>query len=296
MNNVKKLQAAFPEFATIATGAVYDVENSIEQLRLQVDGLAAGNWKQGVLDGLEEIHRKARDLYGFARGFVGSLTDQISGGLATAIVDVASRARSAKEAFKDFLASTLRMVSQLIIQFLILRAISGIAGAFAGGSPVATTGPGAGAQIPDLAGPSVPTLAARGGVIGRIGFRGAMPRMAMAASIVGLMGGGVAGYVNNGANRNADTVLAALANGESVNTRAATRRNLRAIEHMNAGGSISAGAGGGGGITIVQHFNGPVTAPSAAAAREYKKLATEAVAEAMQRDPAYRARINSQRA
>jgi len=292
LENLKQLQAAFPEFANIATGAVYDVENSIEQLRLQVDGLAAGNWKQGLLDGLEEVQRKARDLYGFARGFVGSLTDQISGGLAPAIVDVASRARSAKEAFKDFLSSTLRMVSQLIIQFLILRAISSIAGAFSASAPVATTGPGAGTQIPDLAGPSIGTLAARGGVLGRIGFRGNMPRMAMAASIVGLMGGGVAGYVANGANRNADTVLAALAHGESVNTRAATRRNLRAIEHMNAGGTVG---GGGGGINVTNHItiNGGSGSDTAALAKEVEAAATRGVLKAVRRDPSFRSEWKS---
>lgn len=57
-------------------------------------------------------------------------------GLAGAMVQFASGAKSAKEAFSQFAASFLQQIANMILQALILRAVQGIFGAFSGGGGV----------------------------------------------------------------------------------------------------------------------------------------------------------------
>ncbi len=247
-------RSRYPAFAA-DVGAYVELVNQALQ-RMGSIPLPSENTLTAGLDlAIEDLKAKAQDVAGFAQDTFAQVAGQISTGLASAIVDVASGAKSAEEAFRSFLSSTLRMVAQLILQFLILRAISGFLGGGAGSSFVGPPAPGAN----------------RGGFIAR----GGVKRYA------------TGGFVP-GPNVNADVVPALLTPGEAVLNRRAVRAMGRGrIAELNATGQA------GGGVTVVVEqtntFGG--SGAGAADAQRVKQAAREGVLEAIERSPAYRDRF-----
>jgi|GEM_PF-3995992 len=220
----------------------------------KMNAISFADLRQGAVDALDEIREKANDVVGFAKDAVLGLSQTISSGLAGAMVDVVSGAKSLKAAFSEFLSSTLRQVSQLIMQFLILRAISGIAGAF--------SGPSAG-QVAGVSGASNAARASAAGMGGGIfgpgisaGYQSMLTRN-MGGPIVRIpmtdfhrfnMGSLVPGPRNH-----RDSVPVLATPGERmVNERGSRATSPEAWAYSNNGGRLvpDYAARGGGGITL----------------------------------------------
>lgn len=113
---------------------------------------------KGLVEESKDFAKLGRDVFSeFARG--------ISGNLASALAKGEASFRNFGRTVRDVVVDVVQNVAQMILQFYLMR---GIVGAFGGffAAPAASTGSGGGMQIPDLAGPSVPTYAAHGGVFG----------------------------------------------------------------------------------------------------------------------------------
>jgi TP901 family phage tail tape measure protein len=115
----------------------------------------------GFKKGMTEIREEWIELGNVGTRVAQDLANQLAGGIPNALFDVASGARTAKEAFKDFALSTLRLINNLVVEFLVLRAVSSV---FGGGS---TTNAGRGAVFQ---GGISPVEAGRGAIFSG-GFR-----------------------------------------------------------------------------------------------------------------------------
>lgn len=236
-----------------------------------------GNFFQGVKVAINELEAKAKHLHNFGKQLASSLADHVSSELTTAIINVATGVNSLKEAFRDFASSTLRLVSQLILRMLILRAISGVASAAAGSGGQST-----GAEF---MGP----LNNSGGIIGR-GVAGRIRptgALARAAGIAMLAGGGL---VMNGAQANRDSVLAGLTRGEGVVNRAGMRANGAAtLAYMNTGGRVApAGGGAGAGVVVQQTVVIQGGQPDARTLKQLRQASRDGVLDGLRRDPGFR--------
>ena len=108
---------------------------------------AAGQATEGIVARQEEAFGRlaaASKQAQYEASFLGATlvdvgqkgSQAFAGGLAGAMVQFASGAKSAKEAFSQFAASFLQQIANMILQALILRAVQGIFGAFSGGGGV----------------------------------------------------------------------------------------------------------------------------------------------------------------
>ena len=113
--------------AVAAVNANYD-----KQLEEVQGGLFAG-LKQGLAD----IKDRWGDFTTFGRNAITQLAQVGMDGLTNALTDWATGVKSAKEAFKQFGMDVLRLVAQMIIEFMILKAVQAGLGFFSP-SPKAT--------------------------------------------------------------------------------------------------------------------------------------------------------------
>lgn len=130
--------------------------------------------RQAIAKTIEEQKRQQFWLSDTGQ-LVTQINQQFASGFSRAFVDFASGAKNAEDAFKEFGASFLQTAAQMIMQMLVLRAISGIFGGLAGGAS-ATTGIDGAAANP-IANFNTPLLAAGGGQFPRLMAGGGMQGM-----------------------------------------------------------------------------------------------------------------------
>jgi hypothetical protein len=228
--------------------------------------VAGQTFAEGLSDGFQQFLDRAEDVYNQAKDGALQLADSFSTGLSAAIVDTISGVKSLKDAFRDFAATTLRNVAQLITQILVLRAIAGIAGAFAAGG--------------ETAGTAYAGSAADVGSGGLQGIGGVPTAFANSGGLV--VPGGIrrfagGGYVP-GPNINRDIVPALLTPGEYVMSR----------REVAAAGRSTGGAGPGGTAIVINQTNNFNGGGGDLTPSQIKKLTRDAVAEGLQRYPTFR--------
>jgi len=226
----------------------------------------------GWKDALRELVASANDVAGTAKRVVLEVSGSISSGLSGAIIDVLGGVKNLKDAFRDFLAATLRQVAQLILQFLILRAIASVFLAAAPGASVAQAPPTALGAPLEAVNPGL-VLPNRGGVVdgpGRLAHFGR------------------GGYVHGPA-VNADVVPAMLTPGEGV-------VNRLGMAALGRGGLAALNSGQGAGVnvsvqqTVVVQGGGEASPDTL---RKLQRATTEGVLAAMEKSPAARARMRA---
>lgn len=243
-DNIASLQEANPELATKLMPQLEKAAQAVSSVRRSLTAIPENNVYAGATAALRDLRNEADDFYKVSREGTQQLVTSFSSGLAGAIVAVISGTQSFGKAMKTMLANVLQQVSQLILQFLILRAIMGIAGAFSGASaPTMTTGVASEGvtQIPDLAGPGV-------GLLGTVANAGKIIRIPRSRRF---SMGGMARAVN----ANYDSMITALTDGEGVLNRGATRRTTEAnVAYANAGGTLVPARGGSAAPEIHTHI------------------------------------------
>lgn len=192
-----------------------------------------------------------------------TVATSVSQNLTSAIFNVIDGTTKLKDAFKDFAASTLRQISQVITQMLILNAVSKLIGgiSFGGGASAASSasafsgGTGTSANVVGGLG----ALANLGGVVETLG---SIRRFNL-------------GSIVPGPNVNRDLVLAALSPGERVLSRQQNRRFER-------------GMMGGGGVTISVGDIIIQGGASRETARSVQEAVKQGVLSALDRSPSFR--------
>ncbi|MFZ2875479.1 MAG: hypothetical protein WAZ94_13480 [Phycisphaerales bacterium] len=235
----------------------------------------AGTWKwsealEGVRARWKQLAIEVNDATSWGASFASQISEQISGGLTTALLDGVSGVKSLGEAFREWGASTLRMISEVITKMMILRLVNSVGGALLGGGGGIPTQfrPGAGVNLlGDIPG------ARRGGVM--------LPS--------GLMAYGL-GDIVAGARLGRDYRPAVLAAGEGVlNTAAVSRNGASMVHYMNGGGRVQ--PAGGGGTTI--HVENHITVQGGGSMRSQdlraiSEAATQGVLRGLRNSPALR--------
>ncbi len=222
--------------AALTGTAINDLTGSVQKAS------NASGFFDGIRQGIQNIKQQAEDLYNTGIQVAQSLTNSISGQLASAIYSVASGAESLGNAFKAFGRQALQTISQVILRVLVLRAVSGLVDGFLGGGSGQMAG---GVPQPGVVSGSEFSL---GGVQGIARDGGVI----VAGGVRRFMAGGTV----QGPNLNLDMVHALLAPGERVFSRDEVRRvGARRLDALGAGADPAEVFGGGGGITINQTIN-----------------------------------------
>ncbi|MGH7132693.1 MAG: hypothetical protein ACREJO_12175 [Phycisphaerales bacterium] len=136
--SLEAIAGEFPQAAGGLRDTFTDMERQLEQVNAQLERMRMLAPPETFLDGarvaLARLRYQAEDTGAFADQLVTNTTAQFTGGLANALIDGATRTRQWGTAMQEFGSNTLRMVSQMVTQFLILKAVMGLVGAFAGGA------------------------------------------------------------------------------------------------------------------------------------------------------------------
>lgn len=148
-----------------ATRRVFEAVQALRRVTEQPLAVTGGGFLDGMRAAAEDLAIQTGNLFEQGKQVYSGIAQQISGNLSNALVDAASSVRTLGGAFRDFLSSTLRGVSQLITQMLVLRAVSGI------GATIFGTAASAGTLAPAvLEGGGVPGVAVASTVdVGSIG-------------------------------------------------------------------------------------------------------------------------------
>ena len=171
----------------------------------------------GIRSGAQAAGEKLGDLANIGAQVGAHIAQTFAAQATDALFAFVDGTKTAAQAFSEFASSVLRDVSRMITQILILRAISGIAGAFAGGG---------GNGLPGTAELNIP---AGTKPLNRGGW--AVPRYDRG------------GFTVPGPNVNRDMVLGLLTPGERVLSR-------QEVRGLRSGQYAFAGEGGGGGDTF----------------------------------------------
>ena len=111
--------------------------STIERLEVFINGteLATDQFQaftNGVVEGVKAASSRLDEFNELGQEIGRTLTQQFGTGIVGALESVVDGTKSAGEAFRQFAADTLRQIARLIIQFVILRTVSGIFGGFPG--------------------------------------------------------------------------------------------------------------------------------------------------------------------
>lgn len=233
-------------------------------------GFNMQDFTKGLVEGMAQFRDMVNDAETQGVNMAISIGMALSQNVSSAISDVIAGTKSMGDAFREMLSATLRQVSDLIIQLMVMRAISGIAGSFLGGGGYSgvekTTGRG---DIFSNNG----VFVNKGGPIDVHRFAG---------------GGGVPGpsYVNR------DVVPALLTPGEFVLSQRGRRANsMSDLEYMNRGGSARDLGGGGGlnvNVTIHQNIQGGSAEAGQRIAQQTKTAVVDGVLAALRANPSQR--------
>ncbi|MEM1183697.1 MAG: hypothetical protein AAGI53_01710 [Planctomycetota bacterium] len=244
---------------------IRDILDSIRQTTQQGAELPSGidQLIEGASNGLAEIKRIADDVLTFADGLVQSTAQSLSANLASGFIDAAEGAKTFGEAMREALTSTLRLISQTILQFAILRAISGIASSVSGGTdPVNGSGVLQPARLPTntitgatLVGPPQPT-------VGPFNTGGRVP--GVPTSVRRVLHAANGAFVR-GPNHGVDSVLGMLTPGEFVlSRRAVGAQDPATLAAMQRGERIRRDDRDRAASSIVVEIHAPITITGAA--------------------------------
>ncbi len=140
----------------LAKTALPELTRALRDFNNQVGVLNKWDWRQfseGMDETWAQFIQHANDARAAGQALMQTITRSISGELSDAIVDSISGLKSFEEAFREWGSNSLREISRVITQMLVLRAISGIAGAFGGSkAPGSVVGGGVGPGGPSAAG------------------------------------------------------------------------------------------------------------------------------------------------
>jgi hypothetical protein len=230
------------------------LKKSLEAQAAAGDGSGGDDPESGITlldrfaDGANRAGLQVETLGQIADQVGQTVASSLSSGLADAFVSVIDGTERAAAAFRRFAADFLRQIGQMILQALLLRAISGGLGGLGGGS---------------VAG----AVANTGGVISSSG------RVLKYNAGTGIV---------PGPNVNRDLIPALLTPGEGVVNRQGVRANPGAIARMNRGESVA-----GGSVTINQTIN-VSGETSRQTVGEIKRATAEAVLAALRTRPGMR--------
>jgi hypothetical protein len=98
----------------------------VEQATERATARARGDFAQGFADGAQQAAAALLDMTKIGQEAATSLINNGVNALSDALVDVATGAGDAREAFNEFAEATLRQLSQLITRALILRSLSAV--------------------------------------------------------------------------------------------------------------------------------------------------------------------------
>lgn len=249
---------------TIDRRETEETEENLERIKQKAEEIpfTLKNIYDGIGRGIKGISDDIASTVEWAAAATRSLAMSMSQGMTDAIFDVIDGTKSLTEAFTNFASQTFRMIAQLILQMLVLKAIAGIASAFA--AP-AVPGAAEGVSV------APPTTAIPGFEVN--GF---------------LPSGFASGGLVAGPNVDYDVVPAMLTPGEFVMTRAATQAiGADRLASANRSGSID---GGGGGVHITVQ-TGPISMSGGASSQDISRLEqviVGAVRKAMDQQPGFR--------
>lgn len=256
-----------------------EIDDENENLKEGLTGLG-----EGFSSMFEAIREEAKDTARLGEELARTLTVDLSSGLASAFVNGITSAKNFRDAIVDVMRDIAKSVAQAITQFLILRAITGIAGSFSGGSAGAVN-----TGLSSLAPQYFSNGTSRAKPVAGLS----------AAAVTSLAAIGVPAYATGttrvpGAYTNRDSTLAMLARDEAVLTpRAADTIGRDRIDHLNRGGSL-----GGGGMVFAPTINVNVQAsPGTDGAQVGRDIGRNLAAELLKelaRNPGARAQFRSQ--
>lgn len=128
----------FPNLSAAAAEPLAQIDHELTGINTQLERMRLlappVTFMDGVRSALTALRAQAADVAGFATQLVGNTVEQFSGGLANALIESVSNVRNLGTAMREFAANTLRMVAQMVTQFLILKAVMGLVGAIGGGA------------------------------------------------------------------------------------------------------------------------------------------------------------------
>jgi hypothetical protein len=225
------------------------------------------DFTKGLTEGMAQFRDMVNDAEAQGVNMAISIGMALSQNVSSAISEVIAGTKSMGDAFREMLSATLRQVSELIIQLLVMRAISGIAGSLFGGYSGIEKTTGAG----DIYGMNG-IVVNKGGPIDVHHFAG---------------GGGVPGpsYINR------DIVPAMLTPGEYVVSQRGRRANSSSdLDYINRGGSARDLGGGGLSVhvTINQTIQGGSAESGQRVAQQTRAAVVDGVLAALRANPSQR--------
>lgn len=265
-----------------------EINEENENLKEGLKGLVVG-----FRDAFDAIREEAKNTASLGSEIAKTVTVDLSRGLSSAFIDGITKAKSFGDAVVNVMRDIARSVAQAITQFLILRAITGIAGSFAG----------AGVSLPagGIGGSGSQGLPSFGGAaFANKGLTSARPNLSLSgATLAAITAAGVPAYASGtssvpGPHTNRDVTLAMLTPREAVLTpRAADALGRDRIDHLNRGGSV-----GGGGMVFAPNITVNVQASPGTDGNQVgrdigRNIAAELLKE-LSRNPGARAQFRSQ--
>lgn len=135
---IRAMQEANPELAKSLETFVTQAQKVRQSFADTSTLLPATTFMDGVRAGLREFVAQYQDIYQQARQLTVGIATTIGDGLTNAFTDVVTGTKNVAAAFRDMASSVLRDISRMIIQLLVFRTISSIAGGFLGGGRMPT--------------------------------------------------------------------------------------------------------------------------------------------------------------
>lgn len=136
-----------------------------EQVKKNRDASIATNWEQffaGMKRGWQDLKQQANDFAGLGEKVFTTMSDGLSGGLASALADGSASFKNFGQTALKVLEDVGQSIAQMLIKFALMRAIESAASGIFTSAPTAPSSLGNTANF----GPTPPTYAAKGGVFG----------------------------------------------------------------------------------------------------------------------------------
>jgi len=113
-------------------GVLPTLKRTVDGIKRAVEDLVTGptnfqSFLTGFSEGVKRLTREAKDFYKSLGEGLGRLTSDTIGAFSSSLADVISGARTAKEAWNDFLQTTLNLVSRRIARLVTLKLVGSVA-------------------------------------------------------------------------------------------------------------------------------------------------------------------------
>lgn len=253
-----------------------DLAPVLEETRRKIEGIIAaaggvrgggnvGSFGGGVERGFDRLIEKARDFQGQGESLSQTVGDSLVSNISGALFDVSQDFKSTEKIAKQAFGNIARAAAQAALQILVLRAISGIAGAFAGGGGSGTPGSS------NFVGPLTPNQFAAGGIVTPPGIR--------------------RGYAAGGLVPAGEDTIVGVRFGEGILRQQAMQSiGIPKFHELNRRGAAALGSGGGGVV-----INMPVTINGGdpRAVQAQLDQIPRRIVDALRQSPAYRGDMRS---